>query len=209
MIYLTWSTILAFAATCLAIEITPGPNMTYLAVLGVSHGRRAGLAAVMGVAVGLLVIGLAAALGLAAVISSSPTLYEVMRWAGVIYLLWLAWEAWDEAGDAAVEELDPVAMYGPLFWRGLITNLLNPKAALFYIAVLPTFVERHRPVLGQTIELSLIYVLIATAIHASIVILAGGLRPLIDNPNRRRQIRRLLSLVLAAVAVWFAVNTSR
>ena len=131
MIYLTWPTILAFAATCFAIEITPGPNMTYLAVLGVSHGRRAGLAAVTGVALGLLVIGIAAALGLAAVISNSPTLYEVLRWAGVIYLLWLAWEGWDEAGDASVEEVDPVAMYGPLFWRGLITNLLNPKAALF------------------------------------------------------------------------------
>jgi threonine/homoserine/homoserine lactone efflux protein len=68
--------------------------MAYLAVLGASIGRRAGFAATLGVALGLLIVGLAAALGLAAVIANSRVLYEALRWAGVLYLFWLAWEAW-------------------------------------------------------------------------------------------------------------------
>src|SRR5262249_56822814 len=68
--------------------------MAYLAVLGASIGRRAGFAATLGVALGLLIVGLAAALGLAAVIANSRVLYEALRWAGVLYLFWLAWGAW-------------------------------------------------------------------------------------------------------------------
>ncbi len=68
--------------------------MAYLAVLSASVGRRAGFAATLGVALGLLIVGLAAALGLAAVISNSRWLYEMLRWGGALYLLWLAWEGW-------------------------------------------------------------------------------------------------------------------
>ena len=92
-IIVTFETLLAFILTCLVIELTPGPNMAYLALLSASIGRRAGFAATLGVALGLLIVGLAAALGLAAVIANSRLLYEALRWAGVLYLFWLAWEA--------------------------------------------------------------------------------------------------------------------
>src|SRR3954465_1575458 len=82
------SPLLAFALTAFIIEITPGPNMTYLAALSLSHGARTGFAAVAGIALGLMSYGIAAALGLAALIDSSPLLYELMRWAGVGYLVW-------------------------------------------------------------------------------------------------------------------------
>src|SRR5262249_61915030 len=89
--------LLAFALTALIIEITPGPNMTYLAALSLSSGMRTGFAAVAGIAIGLMTYGIVAALGLAALIDSSPLLYGILRWGGVVYLLWLAWGAW--AGD--------------------------------------------------------------------------------------------------------------
>jgi threonine/homoserine/homoserine lactone efflux protein len=141
----SFGTLLAFAITCLVIELTPGPNMAYLAVLSAREGRRAGFAATLGVALGLLIVGLAAALGLTAAITSSRLLYEGLRWAGVIYLLWLAWEGWraeneTSPGKAVVDPAD-----SKFFLRGLITNLLNPKAGIFYIAVLPTFVDETRP----------------------------------------------------------------
>ena len=88
--------LLAFALTALIIEITPGPNMTYLAALSLSNGARTGFAAVAGIALGLLTYGVIAAFGLAAVIDNSPLLYGLLRWGGVIYLLWLAWESWTE-----------------------------------------------------------------------------------------------------------------
>ena len=134
--------LLAFALTALIIEITPGPNMTYLAALSLSSGMRTGFAAVAGIAIGLATYGIVAALGLAAVIDNSPLLYGLLRWGGVAYLLWLAWEAW-----SSERETSPDATAGPdgepwiAFRRGLVTNLLNPKAAVFYIAVLPEFIR--------------------------------------------------------------------
>ena len=88
---ISFETLLAFAATCLVIELAPGPNMAYLAVLSASKGRRAGFAATLGIALGLLIVGLAAALGLTAIIANSRWVYEALRWGGVFYLLWLAW----------------------------------------------------------------------------------------------------------------------
>ena len=203
--------LLAFALTALIIEITPGPNMTYLAALSLSGGMRTGFAAVAGIATGLLTYGIVAALGLAAVIDSSPLLYGLLRWGGVAYLLWLAWQAW-----SSEHETSPDATDGPdgepwiAFRRGLITNLLNPKAAVFYVAVLPEFI---RPgggsVMSQTLALSVVYVTIATAIHAGIVTLAGSLQSMVAASNSRRMVRRLLALALVIIAIWFALATGQ
>jgi len=199
-------TVLAFVATSALIEVTPGPNMAYLAIVAASEGRRPGYAAVAGVALGLLIVGLAAAFGLAAAISASPALYQALRWGGVAYLLWLAWDGWrGEAGEGALAA--PGSALLRYFERGLITNLLNPKAAVFYIAVLPSFVTPGTAVLSQTVTLSLIYVAIATAIHAAIVTAAGAARRWLEDPVAERRARRALSAALALVALWFAWHT--
>jgi len=205
------SPLLAFALTALVIEITPGPNMTYLAALSLSNGMRTGFAAVAGIALGLMTYGVVAALGLAALIDNSPLLYGVLRWSGVAYLLWLAWESW-----ASERETSPDATDGKddrpwlAFRRGLITNLLNPKAAVFYVAVLPEFVQPGGgPVIVQTLMLSVVYVAIATSIHCAIVALAGTLQATTAIANHRRAIRRGLALVLVGIAIWFAVTTGR
>jgi threonine/homoserine/homoserine lactone efflux protein len=199
----------AFASTCFVIELTPGPNMAYLAVLSAGQGRRAGYAATLGIALGLLIVGVVAALGLAAVISSSRLLYEVLRWGGVTYLLWLAWDGWRDAAETSPARTDGGGAQATVFMRGLITNLLNPKAAVFYVAVLPTFVDPARPVLGQTLLLSIVYVVVATLIHTTIVLLAGSARPFLEDADRSRSVRRALSIVLGAIAVWFAFSSAR
>jgi threonine/homoserine/homoserine lactone efflux protein len=202
----------AFIITCIVIELTPGPNMGYLAILSAGHGRQAGFAATLGIALGLLIVGVLAALGLAAVISSSTILYEGLRWLGVSYMLWLAWEGWSGAVEPspsdAAEDTDLVSN-AVFFQRGLITNLLNPKAAVFYVSVLPTFVNPAGQVLSQTILLSVVYVAIATLIHVTIVSLAGAARPFLEDPDRSRIVRRTLSLALAGIAIWFAFSTAR
>src|SRR5262245_26306480 len=110
--------------------------MAYLAALSLSRGWRAGLAAVAGVALGLAAVGAAAALGLAAAIENSTLLYETLRWGGVAYLLWLAWDAWSTADDITPDDGAGEDVQISAFRRGLITNLLNPKAAVFYVAIL-------------------------------------------------------------------------
>jgi len=206
---ITLSTLLAFAATCALIEITPGPNMAYLAALSLARGWRAGLAGVAGVALGLSVYGVAASLGVATVIENSKFLYEALRWGGVVYLLWLAWDAWRTAGDinaASARGEDEASA----FRRGLITNLLNPKAGVFYVAILPEFVT---PALGQialqTLTLSAIYVAIATLIHALIVLSASRMRTLLNDPSSVTIVRRILAVTLVGVAVWLAGSTAR
>jgi threonine/homoserine/homoserine lactone efflux protein len=204
-------TLLAFALTCAIIEITPGPNMAWLAALSLSRGWRIGLAAVAGVAIGLSVYGVAAALGLAAIIENSTLLFQALRWGGVLYLLWLAWEAWITAEDIAPDEAHAGShALAPAFRRGLITNLLNPKAAIFYVAVLPEFVRvESGSIVAQTLTLSGIYVAIATAIHTLIVVSASGVRNLVADAHRIVIIQRTLGLALVAVAVWLAWSTAR
>jgi threonine/homoserine/homoserine lactone efflux protein len=200
------SLLFPFVITCLIIELTPGPNMGYLAIVSATVGQRAGLATTLGIALGLMIIGIAAALGLAALISNSPLLYQILRWAGVCYLLWLAWEGWRGENDnspANINNADP----GKYFIRGLVTNLLNPKAGLFYVAVLPGFVDPSQPVTSQLIILSVLYVVIASAIHFTIVLLASTARKLLDDPEKNKLVRRILSLNLAGIALWFGWTT--
>ncbi|MFN0113782.1 MAG: LysE family translocator [Paracoccaceae bacterium] len=199
-------TVAAFALASALIELTPGPNMTWLAVVAVSEGRREGYAAVAGVCLGLLAIGLAAAFGLAAVVAESPGLWQALRWAGIAFLVWLAVDAW-RAADGAGEQHDASGGLGRCFRRGLVTNLLNPKAALFYLSVLPAFTIAGPPILPQTLSLTALYVAVATAIHAGIVTLAASARSLLTDPARSRRVRRGLALALLAVAVWFAWAT--
>ena len=209
MSYIPLETLGAFALTCVVIELTPGPNMAYLAVLSAVSGRRAGFAATLGIALGLFLVGIGAALGLAALIAGSHLLYQALRWGGVAYLLWLAWDGWGDATETSPARTQGNVAETAIFTRGLITNLLNPKAAVFFVAVLPTFVDAAQPVLGQTVLLSVFYVIVATAIHATIVALAGSAQPFLETPDRNRIVRRGLSLALAAIAIWFAFSTAR
>ena len=203
------TTLLSFLLTCIVIEITPGPNMAYLAIVAATHGRRTGWMATLGIACGLLMLGLAAAFGLATLVLKYSILYETLRWCGVAYLLWLAWEGWTEAEGSAPEDATHPIDNATYFWRGLVTNLLNPKAALFFLSVLPDFVDLSRSILPQTVSLSIVYVLVATTIHATIVALAGTASNLLARPDDMRMLRRTLSALLAIIALWLAYATAR
>src|SRR6476660_6664628 len=91
------SPLIAFVLTSLIIEMTPGPNMAYLAVLGASRGHLAGFSAVLGVTLGLALLGVAVGLGAGSLILNNRIAYELLRWAGAIYLCWLAYDGWQEA----------------------------------------------------------------------------------------------------------------
>jgi threonine/homoserine/homoserine lactone efflux protein len=203
------SSLWAFALASLIVELIPGPNQTYLAALTLNHGMRAGFAAVAGIAIGLGVYGMAAALGVATIVHESDFLYQLLRWAGVLYFLWLAWDSWhDEPEGKAEARSDSRAAQS--FRRGLITNLLNPKAAIFYISVLPGFIVPGAiSVFAQTVLMSVIYVSIATATHVAVVLLAGRLYRFLDDPRYRVPVRRGIALVLVGVAIWFLLASAR
>lgn len=165
------------------------------------------MAAVAGIALGLAIVGSLAALGLTAAITESPALYQALRWAGILYLLYLAYDAWRDAG-AGADIASELKGDGSLFLRGLTVNLLNPKAAVFYIAVLPTFIDAARgAVLAQNLMLVTIYVAVATAVHTGVVLLAARLRPLLVAGAGERLVRRALAVAMAMIAIWFAWET--
>jgi threonine/homoserine/homoserine lactone efflux protein len=198
---------LAFLFTALVVEITPGPNMGTLALITLERGRRAGFAAVAGVALGLAVIGLVAALGLAALVSETPAVYQTLRWAGVVYLLFLAFSAWRDAGRGGdITQASGTAW--SQFVRGLVLNVLNPKAAIFYIAILPTFIDLKRgSVVTQNLVLVAAYVAVATFVHSGVVVLAARLRPLLVSGTSERLLRRALAGVMVLIAGWLAWET--
>ena len=201
---------LEFILTVLLLELTPGPNMAYLATLTLDRGRRAGLLATAGVAAGLSVHAVVAAFGLGVLISQAPVIYDLLRWTGIAYLLYLAWETWQSNGNERQDVAG--AASSPLFWRGFFSNLFNPKSILFFISVVPGFIQYDRSGSGLLVQAALlgaIYVAIATTIHASIVLLASQLRPLLIAGPGQKSVRRSLAIALALVAAWLAWSTRR
>lgn len=192
-----------FLIAAMVMEITPGPNMTWLALLSAREGRVAGFHAVAGIATGLTVLAIFAAIGAAALITTWPLLYTALRWGGVLFLLFLAWEAWIGEKDDA-NAVEP----GRQFRRGLIVNLLNPKAAAVFIVVIPGFAGSDAPA-GALIAMTLTYLAIATLAHVLIVAFAGSFERALADPRRERIVRRIFALALAGVAIWFTFGTAR
>ena len=183
--------------------------MAYLAILSADQGRKAGFAATIGIALGLFIIGIAAALGVGTLILNSEIAYQGLRIGGILYLLWLAWDSWKDEMETSPVQCDVFNAHAKYFKRGLIVNLLNPKAAIFYIAILPAYISSSSSAIFQAIVLTITYVSIATLMHSFIVILAGTAQNFLENSQRRRITRRILSLALAAIALWFAWSTHK
>lgn len=198
------SGIVGFILAAILAEITPGPNMSYLAIVALGDGRRAGLAAVAGVASGLMLLGILASLGMAAAIAAVPGLEGALRGMGVAYLLWLAWQGWCGAKDG-VEHAARGSSPAQFFLRGLITNLLNPKAFAFYLAVLPAFMPHAASQPRQFLALAGLYVLIATAVHTLIVLGASQLAGRLSAAGSQAAVRRILALLLVLIAAWLAI----
>lgn len=193
------------------IELTPGPNMGYLAVVAAGRGRMAGVLSVLGVTLGLSAYLALALFGLTHWILASPLAMTVLRWGGVLYLLVLAADALRPVGTIGADRdkigpTEEAGGDGRLILRGLVANLLNPKALLFYAVLLPGFV---RPGFAapsiQILVLGLAHIAISIAVHLSIVLGVAGAAAAWPS-GRRRLLRRLSAGGLAAVAVWLALS---
>lgn len=195
-----------FLIAVLLIELTPGPNMGYLAALSASQGRAAGFKAVAGVSLGLAFYMLLAVLGVAEILAAAPLVYGALRWAGVGYLLWLAWEAWRGASETSPGHAGDVD-HAP-FWRGLIANVLNPKALVFYVTLLPGFIAAdHAPFWVQALILGSIHLAISLIVHSFIVLGAAHAGAVIATSRNAAPVRRALAIGIALIAVWLAWET--
>lgn len=204
--------LLAFAALSLGLALTPGPNMLYLASRSVAQGPRAGFVSLVGCQTGNLVYALSAAAGLAAVLLAVPYAYDALRLGGAAYLAWLAWQTL-RPGGAPLFAPRPLPPEGDarLLLMGLGTALLNPKVALFYVAVLPPFLDPARGDLFlQGAILGAVQVAMTTLVDALLVAGAGGIAGFLrDRPLWLAAQRWVLGLALAALALRLATDDRR
>lgn len=187
-----------FALAVMLIELTPGPNMAWLAGLAATEGRRSGLAAVAGIAFGLLANGVLAALGLATVLSAMPALLHGLRYAGAAMMVWLAIEAWRGTDRPA-----PPTAARRSFATGMLLNLLNPKAYLFFVVVAPEFLNGRTLGIKEALALAIVSTFIATAIHLTIVLAGSRAQSWLMDPVRTRWVRRGFAVVMLGVAASF------
>lgn len=137
----------AFVGAGLLLAVTPGPDMAYIIGRSTAQGARAGVVAALAAGAGCLVHISAAALGLSALLAASATAFTALKWIGVGYLCYVGWSMWRGAGAPAAESQSPPPPSQPrrIFLQGFLTNVLNPKVALFFLAFLPQFVDPAAP----------------------------------------------------------------
>jgi threonine/homoserine/homoserine lactone efflux protein len=207
------STWLLFCVACAALAATPGPNLLYLVSRTLVQGRAAGFASLAGTGTGLAFHVLAAALGLSALLATVPAAYDAIRWAGAAYLAWLAWQTW-RAPDTATPVANAATAPAPmarLYRDGVVTGILNPKVALFQLALFPQFVDpAHGSVLGQSLALGATQLATVSSFDACCVLAATGVRTwLAARPGFARGSKRVLAGIFAALAVRLAVEDIR
>lgn len=185
---------LTFLLAAFMLNIAPGPDMLYVIGRSVGQGRRAGAVSALGIFAGCWVHILAAAVGVAALLRSSPLAFNLVRYAGAGYLLYLGIRMIAQHRDlSSLRDLPPERL-GSIFRQGVITNVLNPKVALFFLAFLPQFVDARRgSVALQILLLGLIFNAGGTLVNLAVAHAGGTIGELLRRSRRFARIQRWLT----------------
>ena len=204
--------LLPFLAAALALNLTPGADMTYVIARSATQGRAAGIAASLGISAGSFVHSVLAALGVSALLQHSETAFPVVKYAGAAYLLYLAWKA-IRAGNPAMAVDRNLARRNlwKVFTEGALTNLLNPKVALFILAFLPQFVDPSRGTAAvQILLLGAIFNVSGTTVNAVVACSASAAaRAIGSSEGFGRWLSRISALVFVGLALRLALSERR
>lgn len=179
---------LGFVAATLVLILVPGPNVALIVANSVAHGTRYGLVTVAGTSVALAIqLGLTVA-GLSAMLSLMATWFEVLRWLGVAYLVWLSVRAWRAPATDLAQTAPEPRVARAMVMRGFLVALTNPKTLLFFSAFLPQFVSRDAPPLGQLVLLAVTFLVLAISGDAIWAGLAGRARVVLARGRWRNRL---------------------
>lgn len=197
-------TLLAFIPAAMVLNFTPGADMMFCFGQGLKSGARPALVASAGISLGLMVHVLLAGLGLGALVSSMPWLFDVIRWMGVGYLLYLAWGA---IRNGAISTEGPTRPTRMAFRDGLVVNLTNPKVILFVLAFIPQFVNpASGPILTQFLIFGVIIALGGFVVNGLVGVFAGGAgRLLVGNPRASRIMGWVTGGIFTGLALRLAI----
>ena len=197
---------LTFLFAAFMLNIAPGPDMLYVIGRSLGQGRKAGIVSALGIFVGCWAHILAAAFGIAALLRSSPVAFNVVRYAGAAYLVYLGIKMIVQQSNLAQQQPKPASL-ASIFRQGVITNVLNPKVALFFLAFLPQFVDAHRgSVVWQILLLGLIFNVGGTAVNLGVAYAGGTLGELLRRNARFARMQQwftgLVFIGLGARLAW-------
>lgn len=196
-----------YALAALALNLTPGPDMLYVAARSAGQGRAAGLVSALGISAGCLFHVVAAALGLTALLRSVPQAFTLIRWAGAAYLIWMGVRALSADADAQKVQTLAAASLPRVFLQGLLTNVLNPKVALFFLAFVPQFIDpaRGAPTL-QFLALGLWFDVSGTLILLAIALLITRLKTAVENPMWKKRLRTVMGVTFIGLGARLAIS---
>ncbi len=198
---------LAYVPAALALNLTPGADMLFCLAQGARGGPRPALAASAGISTGSMVHVTLAGLGLGALVAEAPGAFEVIRWCGVAYLMWLAWRTFR---TRLASDTVRAVRSSKAFRDGLIVNLTNPKVILFILAFVPQFVDPVRPVLPQFLIFGAVLAVGGFVINGLIGAFSGGIgRQLAGNANFDRAFRWISATIFGGLALRLAFLGSR
>lgn len=199
-----------FIVTGLVLNATPGVDMAYTVTRTLQHGSRGGIAAALGIGAGCAVHAVAAALGLAALLATSAWAFDAIKWVGATYLLWLAWSmlrvALQPAPGAAMPAAAPSLPATQIFLQGMLTNVLNPKVALFFLALLPQFIRADAPSKPLTfLFLGAVFIVNGTVFLLLLVAAAQRMRRTGARPGVRRALNAAGAALFTGLAARLAL----
>jgi len=197
-----------FLLTFLVVVLVPGTGVIYTVTNGLAHRWRASLAAAFGCTMGIVPHLTASILGLSAILHLSALVFQIIKWAGTVYLLYLAWGMWRDQGSLQLDKTTSQVNDLQIIIKGILINLLNPKLTLFFLAFLPLFIS---PEIGsptkQMLRLSAIFMGMTLVIFAMYELLASVIRKYLTNsPKTIRWLQRSFALVFACLAVKLALS---
>ncbi|MBI6911475.1 LysE family translocator [Pseudomonas palleroniana] len=200
------ATLAVFSGAVLLLLLSPGPNMAFVISHGVSYGWRGGVASSLGICVADLLLTVLTATGLTALVASWPPAFDLIRYAGVIYLLWLAYKTLQKKASLDLAQVRHVRL-GHVFLQAMLNSLLNPKALLFFMVFLPQFV---RPEAGsiaiQLLVLGCVLTLIAGVFHGFLGMFGGALSRFFAGAGQSARLQQWgLATVLMLLAARLAV----
>ena len=204
-----WPVFLGFVAAGLALNIVPGADMTFVIASAARGGRQDGIVAALGIGAGALVHVCAAVVGLSAILASSQTAFDLIKYAGVAYLLWIAFSM--VRGGKSAEAAEPPPRPARLFRSAMLVNILNPKVALFFLAFLPQFVDPAASLPAvQILFLGLWFDFAGTLVNIVVAIVAAGAATRLREVTwLARAARWLAATVMGALAVQLALAARR
>jgi|KBSSwiS6_1023812.scaffolds.fasta_scaffold05884_3 threonine/homoserine/homoserine lactone efflux protein len=203
---------LLFAFASLVLNITPGNDMIYVATRSTSQGVKAGIVSALGIAGGCIVHLLAAVIGLSALIAGSAIAFDIIKYAGAAYLIYLGIKAFvSRQNNFNVDSKPEKSSLAKLFWQGVFTNVLNPKVALFFLAFLPQFIHPEKGNAGlQILLLGLWFNFSGTIVNSMVAVLFGKLGNWFANKQGFiKWQNKITGLLLVALGIKVALSSRK